>query len=108
MPVTPRGSLEAVSVGLAAEVAKRIALRSGEFAVVGLARSGRAAALLLRRAGLKVYASDATRNEATLATAAELERAGASVSVGSHDLSRIARATVMIVSPGVRLNPRNA
>jgi UDP-N-acetylmuramoylalanine--D-glutamate ligase len=101
MPVTPRGSVEAVSAGLAAEVAKRIALRSGEFAVVGLARSGRAAALLLRRAGLKVYASDATRNEATLATAVELERAGASVSVGSHDLPRIARASVVIVSPGV-------
>ncbi|MEO7521029.1 MAG: UDP-N-acetylmuramoyl-L-alanine--D-glutamate ligase [Gemmatimonas sp.] len=89
------------SIGLAAEVAKRIALHTGEFAVIGLARSGRAAALLLRKAGLKVYASDATRNDATLAVAAELERAGAAVTVGSHDLARIARAAVMVVSPGV-------
>ena len=35
------------------------AWRSGEAAVVGLARSGRAAALVLRRLGHAVYASDA-------------------------------------------------
>ena len=85
----------------AADVARRIAMRSGEFAVIGLARSGRAAALLLRKAGLSVYASDSTRSDATVQAASELERAGVSVSVGSHDLARIAAASVVVVSPGV-------
>ena len=87
--------------GPAAEVAKRLAMRTGEFAVVGLARSGRAAALLLRKAGLRVYASDASDNESVQAVATELTQAGAAVSVGSHDLVRIARASVVVVSPGV-------
>lgn len=85
----------------AAEVARRIAMREGEFAVVGLARSGRAAALLLRKAGLSVYASDSGRTDGAVQAAAELERAGVSVSVGSHDLARIAKASVVVVSPGV-------
>ncbi|HYW30808.1 MAG TPA: UDP-N-acetylmuramoyl-L-alanine--D-glutamate ligase [Gemmatimonas sp.] len=89
---------------LAAEVARRIVMRSGEFAVIGLARSGRAASLLLRRAHLAVYTSDIVRNESTLGVAAELEREGVTVSVGSHDLLRIARAAVVVVSPGVPPN----
>lgn len=86
---------------LAADVALRLAQRSGEFAVVGLARSGRAAALLLRRAGLSVYASDASRSDATTAVARELEIAGVSVDVGTHDLRRLAGASVVVVSPGI-------
>jgi UDP-N-acetylmuramoylalanine--D-glutamate ligase len=86
---------------MAAEVARRIAMREGEVAVVGLARSGRAAALLLRRAGIAVYASDSTRSDAAVQAAAELEQAGVSVSVGAHDLARIASASVVVVSPGV-------
>ena len=49
------------SQALAALVARRLAERRGEFAVIGLARSGEAAARLLRAAGLSVYASDASR-----------------------------------------------
>ena len=99
-----QGGSDGRAIGTAAEVARRIAMRSGEFAVVGLARSGRAAALLLRKAGLAVYASDSTRSEATVQVSAELERAGAAVSVGSHDLARIAGAGVVVVSPGVPPN----
>lgn len=86
---------------LASQVARRLAERRGEFAVVGMARSGTAAARLLRAAGLSVYASDASRTDAVLAAAALLESEGAMVQVGGHDLARIARASVVVVSPGV-------
>jgi UDP-N-acetylmuramoylalanine--D-glutamate ligase len=72
-----------------------------EIAVVGLGKSGRAASLLLARAGARVYASDVASSDAAEQTAKELRRAGVSVDVGSHDLGRIARATKLVVSPGV-------
>jgi UDP-N-acetylmuramoylalanine-D-glutamate ligase len=46
----------------------------GEIAVVGLARSGRAAALLLARAGCRVYASDLGRSAELDETGRTLER----------------------------------
>lgn len=88
-------------IDLAGEVARRLSTRAGEFAVIGLARSGRAVSLLLRKANIAVYASDVTESPSTNATARELQAAGANVSVGSHDLARIARASVVVVSPGV-------
>lgn len=74
---------------------------SGEVAVVGLGRSGVSACRLLRRIGAAVYASDASPD----ASGAEAARAsGASVDVGRHDLARIARAGIVVVSPGVPPN----
>ena len=72
-----------------------------EIAVVGLGKSGRAAALLLARAGARVYASDASSTPDSEKTASELRGAGVSVDVGSHDIERIKRATKVVVSPGV-------
>jgi UDP-N-acetylmuramoylalanine--D-glutamate ligase len=86
---------------IASIVARRLAERHGEFAVLGLARSGTAAARLLRHAGLSVYASDASSSDAVRAAAAVLEADGAMVQVGGHDLQRIARASVLVVSPGI-------
>lgn len=86
---------------LASTVARRIAERSGEFAVIGLGRSGVAATRLLRRAGLAVYASDAGTSDALRDAARALVQEGAAVDVGSHDLARIKRAAVVVVSPGV-------
>ena len=86
---------------IASIVARRLAERSGEFAVIGLGRSGAAASRLLRRAGVSVYASDGGQSEAVRTVAVELEREGASVDVGGHNLDRIARAAVVVVSPGV-------
>jgi len=77
------------------------AWRVREAAVVGLARSGRAAALLLRRLGLAVYASDAATSPELEGTARALRESGCDVQLGGHDLARIARAGVMVVSPGV-------
>ncbi len=53
----------------------------GEVAVIGLGRSGKAVSQLLRRAGARVYGSDAKE--------------------GGHDLDRIAAATLVVASPGI-------
>jgi UDP-N-acetylmuramoylalanine--D-glutamate ligase len=75
-----------------------------EVAVVGLARSGVAAARLLRREGIRVYASDqaAVADQSVGAQALhELGRLGVAVQLGGHDLARIGRAVAVVVSPGV-------
>jgi UDP-N-acetylmuramoylalanine--D-glutamate ligase len=73
----------------------------GEVAVVGLMRSGRSAAELLRRRGVAVYASDAADTPALRENAAALRELGCAVEVGGHDLARLARAAAVIASPGV-------
>lgn len=75
------------------------AWRQGEIAVLGLARSGRAAARWLRARGLPVYASDV--GPGAPGVAEELAGLGAAVQTHGHDLVRIARATAVIASPGV-------
>ena len=75
--------------------------RAGEVAVIGLGKSGSAAATLLARDGHRVYASDAGTGDAALRSAAELQRAGVAVDTGRHDLERIARAALVVASPGV-------
>ncbi len=75
--------------------------RRGEVTVVGLARSGQAACRLLRHAGLRVYASDHAESPALAEAAAGLRQDGCDVELGRHDLARIARASVAVLSPGV-------
>jgi UDP-N-acetylmuramoylalanine--D-glutamate ligase len=73
----------------------------GEIAVIGLARSGRAVARLLARGGSDVYASDASHSPELEETAATLRKDGVQLQIGGHDLERIARASLVVVSPGV-------
>jgi UDP-N-acetylmuramoylalanine--D-glutamate ligase len=73
----------------------------GEIAVVGLARSGRAAAELLARAGATVYASDAGSGDAVQHAARVLAPLGVAVQQSGHDLARIAASAVVVASPGV-------
>jgi UDP-N-acetylmuramoylalanine--D-glutamate ligase len=73
----------------------------GEISVLGLARSGRAAAELLRRAGGRVYASDAGSGDAVLVAERALAQIGVEVQRGGHDLARIARSTLVVASPGI-------
>jgi UDP-N-acetylmuramoylalanine--D-glutamate ligase len=73
----------------------------GEISVVGLARSGRAAAELLARAGATVYASDAGSGDAVEHAARALEPFGVVVQRGGHDLARIAASALVVASPGV-------
>jgi UDP-N-acetylmuramoylalanine--D-glutamate ligase len=80
------------------------AWRAGEVAVIGLGKSGRSVTALLRREGIKVYVSDAGRSAVLDDAAATLRALGADVDVGAHDLARIARASVVVASPGVPPN----
>lgn len=73
----------------------------GEIAVIGLARSGRAAAMLLKKHGFDVYASDVVSSPDTGRCAEELRAQGIVVDVGRHDLERLGRATLVVASPGV-------
>jgi len=75
--------------------------RTGEIAVIGLGSSGRAAATLLAREGRAVYASDGGSGPGLRATAEALAAAGVAVDSGRHDLARIARASLVVASPGV-------
>ena len=70
-------------------------------AVVGLARSGVAATLLLRDRGVPVYASDAAPPDKLGEAARKLRESGAEVELGRHDLVRIAASQAVVVSPGV-------
>jgi len=72
-----------------------------EVAVIGLAKSGVAAARLLRRDGLTVYASDGGQSATANANADSLRAIGVDAHTGGHDLSRIARAAFVVASPGV-------
>ena len=76
----------------------------GEVSVIGLARSGRAVAELLRRAGAEVYASDAGAGHAVLRATLHLEPLGVDVEHGGHDLKRIAKSALVVASPGVPPN----
>jgi UDP-N-acetylmuramoylalanine--D-glutamate ligase len=73
----------------------------GDVAVIGLGRSGRAASLLLASKGARVYASDAGAKGDLPASAKTLEERGIECQLGGHDLDRIAKSSLVVVSPGV-------
>ncbi len=73
----------------------------GEIAVIGLARSGRGVAKLLKKNGYEVYASDAAASEEVVECAKALSAEGIATQVGGHDLDRLSRSTLIVVSPGV-------
>jgi len=72
-----------------------------EVAVLGLGKSGIAAARLLHAHGVAVYASDAGKGASVAAEAAALVLLGISAESGRHDLARIRRAVAAVVSPGI-------
>lgn len=69
--------------------------------VIGLARSGTAAARLLAERGAMVYASDVAETEEVAENAALLEAAGVAVEVGGHDPDRLVGCDWVVTSPGV-------
>lgn len=83
---------------------KREYLHGGEIAVLGLAKSGTAVTELLLANGLKVYASDSAESPTATENAHKLRTLGAEVTAGGHDLERIARAFLVVASPGIPPN----
>src|SRR6266850_2304195 len=71
-------------------------------AIIGLGKSGVAAARLLAREGVRVYASDASDHPYAGAAAEALKGVPwVDVEIGRHDLNRIRAAAGVVVSPGV-------
>ncbi|KYF78886.1 UDP-N-acetylmuramoylalanine--D-glutamate ligase [Sorangium cellulosum] len=69
--------------------------------VVGLGRSGVAAARLLRERGARVIANDGAPRERLSAAAASLEAKGVVLAPGGHDPALFEGADLVVVSPGV-------
>jgi UDP-N-acetylmuramoylalanine--D-glutamate ligase len=74
---------------------------AGEIAIIGLGRSGAAATKLLLLRGYTIYACDDGSSPQLASVAEQLASAGATAQIGGHDSSRIARAALVVVSPGV-------
>src|SRR3989454_12516760 len=71
-------------------------------AIIGLGKSGVAAARLLAREGVRVYASDASDHPYAGAAAEALKGVPwVDVEIGRHDLTKIRQAAGVVVSPGV-------
>jgi UDP-N-acetylmuramoylalanine--D-glutamate ligase len=75
--------------------------REGEVAILGLGKSGTAAAKLLLADAKRVYVSDSGSAVHLQDIARQLRDIGATVDTGGHDLARIARASKVVVSPGI-------
>jgi UDP-N-acetylmuramoylalanine--D-glutamate ligase len=69
--------------------------------VLGLARSGRAAARLALSRGEHVFASDAGDSEDLREAAAEIRQRGGEAETGGHSIERLAACDLIIVSPGI-------
>ena len=69
--------------------------------VLGLARSGLAAARLALRSGAGVYASDAGDSPAARRAAEEIRALGGDAETGGHDLEKLARCGRIVLSPGI-------
>jgi len=73
-----------------------------KISILGLARSGIAAAKLAKKAGFEVFVSDATVNEELIEKAKALNELGIDVEVGGHT-PRVLQSDLLVVSPGVPL-----
>jgi UDP-N-acetylmuramoylalanine--D-glutamate ligase len=79
-------------------------LKGEKILVVGLGKSGLAAALFLRRRGAQVTVSDVRSAEALAKEIPALLEAGIGVEAGGHGLLTFRRQDLIVVSPGVPLN----
>ncbi|HEY0038532.1 MAG TPA: hypothetical protein VGB66_17670, partial [Longimicrobium sp.] len=69
--------------------------------ILGLARSGLAAARLALSRGAKVYASDAGDSESARAAAEQVRALGGEAETGGHDLQKLGACTRIVLSPGI-------
>lgn len=79
-------------------------LKGKKILVVGLGKSGRAAALFLRRRGAQVTVSDVRSAEALGREIPALLEEGIAVEAGGHGLLTFRRQDLIVVSPGVPLD----
>ncbi|MBI1317774.1 MAG: UDP-N-acetylmuramoyl-L-alanine--D-glutamate ligase [Candidatus Hydrogenedens sp.] len=79
-------------------------------AVVGLGRTGAAAARLLQSRGAEVLVTDSTTSDAHQTAAAALRAEGIEVEIGGHSAGAFSDADLIVLSPGVppRMAPLHA
>src|ERR1700726_1787827 len=88
----------------AAEDRSMMELKGKKVLVVGLGKSGLAAALFLRRRGAQVTVSDIRSAEALAKDIPALLEEGINVEAGGHGLLTFRRQDLIVVSPGVPLD----
>ncbi|MBT7502360.1 MAG: UDP-N-acetylmuramoyl-L-alanine--D-glutamate ligase, partial [Gemmatimonadales bacterium] len=76
-------------------------LSGAKVEIIGLGASGVAAARLALKKEGDVYVSDLRTKPAVAARGADLRAEGARVELGKHDVERMARADLVVVSPGI-------
>jgi UDP-N-acetylmuramoylalanine--D-glutamate ligase len=69
--------------------------------ILGLARSGVAAARLALSRGARVYASDFSDNETTRGAAETIRNLGGDAETGRHDLEKLVGCDRIVLSPGI-------
>jgi UDP-N-acetylmuramoylalanine--D-glutamate ligase len=69
--------------------------------ILGLARSGEAAARLARVRGHDVFASDAGNSEEVMRAADEVRALGGRAETGGHTIAELARCDTIVLSPGI-------
>jgi UDP-N-acetylmuramoylalanine--D-glutamate ligase len=79
-------------------------LKGKKILVVGLGKSGFAAALFLRRRGAQVTVSEQRSEQALSVEIPSLLEAGIAVEAGGHGLLTFRRQDLIVVSPGVPLS----
>ncbi|MGH7501192.1 MAG: UDP-N-acetylmuramoyl-L-alanine--D-glutamate ligase [Longimicrobiales bacterium] len=76
-------------------------MRPRTVGILGLARSGHAAAKLALARGEHVFASDAASSADVAAAAAEIRALGGDAETGGHSTDRLAQCDLLVVSPGI-------
>ena len=84
--------------------AKERDLEGTTVSIIGLGASGLAAALLAEHRGADVYVSEIRTDAETRARRDRLDTHGVAVDLGRHDIDRIARSALVVVSPGIPPN----
>lgn len=69
--------------------------------ILGLARSGRAAARLALSRGERVFASDSADSAELREAAEEVRKMGGEAEVGRHSVDRLAACDMLVLSPGI-------
>ena len=76
-------------------------LADSHVTVLGNALSGTAAARLARARGARVFVSEVGEGPEQVAAAEELRAEGMEVETGGHDIDRILKSDLVVVSPGI-------
>ncbi|HKQ88430.1 MAG TPA: UDP-N-acetylmuramoyl-L-alanine--D-glutamate ligase [Candidatus Acidoferrales bacterium] len=79
-------------------------LRGKRILVVGLARTGVAAALFCSSRGARVTATDRKAEHELAETVVMLRAAGVALALGGHELANVCEQDFVVVSPGVPVN----